>query len=535
MVSVDPKSADIAKSSSGEIMRQVMNPQPELGSVDIGTIELNLKSRDDIPHILLGLQYIYTNETLREEVFTILEQVKPKRSGKGLTEAEKEQPVSSDRGRPGMEQWKILVLGTLYLGLNTDYDRICELANEHKTIRKFLGHSGWLEAEEKPYHLQTLKDNLSHFTVEIYDQINQAVIKAGHTLVKKSPNGGPTAANEAAEPLYARIDSFVVETDVHFPTDLNLLYDAVRKAITESHTLAETCGLPGWRQYQHNINTFRRQYRKVQTIKRSNAKDEQKKAAKDKELEKEILAYLHQALDYMDRSVKTMNQALKMDIMPFHVAKLQEYQGYIQLLQDQIYRRTLLGEKIPHQEKIFSIFEPHTEWISKGKAGVPVELGVRVAIVEDQHRFILHHQVMQQLTDEKIAVSITEEALRRFPNIKGVSFDKGFHSKQNQIDLASLVDQVTLPKKGKCNEDEQKRESSDSFKQHRRQHSAVESAINALEHNGLDKCRAHGIEGFKRYVALAVVSRNIKRLGQIIRQQAIEKEKRRRGPYKKSA
>ncbi len=59
---------------------------------------------------------------------------------------------------------------------------------------------------------------------------------------------------------------------------------------------------------------------------------------------------------------------------------------------DQIRRRVILGEVIAHEEKVFSIFEPHTEWISKGKAGVPVELGLKVCILEDQHQFILHHQ-----------------------------------------------------------------------------------------------------------------------------------------------
>ena len=56
---------------------------------------------------------------------------------------------------------------------------------------------------------------------------------------------------------------------------------------------------------------------------------------------------------------------------------------------DQIKRRMIDGESIPHSEKVFSLHQPHTEWISKGKAGVPVELGLRVAIIEDQYGFIL--------------------------------------------------------------------------------------------------------------------------------------------------
>jgi IS5 family transposase len=157
-------------------MRQVIDPQLKLGEQDISAIELDVRSRDDIPRILAGLQHIYVTPQLREEVFTILAEVLPEgEDGKGK--------VSAETGRPGMEQWKILVLGTLRLGLNADYDRILELANQHATIRQMLGHGDW--ADETRYSLQTLKENLRLFTPEILDRINQVVVRAGHQLVKK--------------------------------------------------------------------------------------------------------------------------------------------------------------------------------------------------------------------------------------------------------------------------------------------------------------------------------------------------------------
>ena len=159
-------------------MRTVIQPQMQFGQVDIGTIVFNPKSRDDIPQLLRGLQYIYTNVALRERVFTILQEVMPKR-------VYAEGKASPKTGRPGMEQWKILVLGVLRLGLNADYDRIQELANEHKTIRQMLCHSEWLE-EEKRYELQTIKDNIGLFTPDILDRINQEVVSAGHQLLKKT-------------------------------------------------------------------------------------------------------------------------------------------------------------------------------------------------------------------------------------------------------------------------------------------------------------------------------------------------------------
>lgn len=523
-------------------MRTVHTTQMSLGQLDIASIKLNLKSRDDIPVILLGLQQIYITPELRDAVFKILIQVVPKRSGKGLTEVQQRQQASSERGRPGMEQWKILVLGVLRLGLNTDHDRIHELANHHGTIRQMLGHSEWYD--ETQYSLQAIKDNLSLFTPEILEQINQEVIKAGHILVKKSPKGGPTDKNSdpettaeksPSEILRGRCDSFVVETNVHFPTDINLLYDAVRKSIEGSAQLADRYSLLGWRQSRHNIKQFKAQYRRIQKLKHSTSQDERQKQKREDELELEYITYLQMGAQWLEKTEQTLQQALACGAMVLETLQLEQYQRDGHLLMDQIHRRVIFGEKIPHSEKIFSIFEPHTEWISKGKAGVPVELGLRVCIMEDQHQFILHHQVMEQQTDDKVAVEMVTESQKRFPQLAVASFDKGFHSPQNQNDLKEHLDQVILPKKGRLSEADKQREGSDEFKKLRNRHSGVESAINGLEHHGLDICPDHGIVGFKRYVAVAVLSRNIKRLGTLVRQQAREKEERKRGCYKKAA
>ena len=113
--------------------------------------------------------------------------------------------------------------------------------------------------------------------------------------------------------------------------------------------------------------------------------------------------------------------------------------------------------------------------------------------------------------------------------------DKGFHSPGNQIALKAVLACVVLPKKGRLSQADKAREAEPEFVNLRKQHSAVESAINALEVHGLDKCPDHGITGFKRYIALAVVARNIHRLGAVLRQQEQEREKRKRGSYKKAA
>lgn len=495
-------------------MRNVINPQMLLDGVDIGAIYLDPRSRDDIPQILRGLQYIYTEPALRERVFAILREVIPDRA-KGAGKA------NADAGRPGMEQWRILVLGVLRLGLNADFDRIHELANQHGTLRQMLGHGDWTDTTV--YKVQTLKDNLHLFTPELLDRINQEVVNAGHVLVKKKGQ---------QEGLEARCDSFVVETHVHYPTDINLLWDAMRKTIEICADLCKSHGLTDWRQSAFNLRQLKKLYRRAQKLKHSTSRDEGKRLDKEAAMREAHRAYLDQAQVHLDRAIGTRRLLSHLVLAPVFLGELDEFMGHARRQIEQVDRRVLQGQGIPHEEKVFSLFQPHTEWISKGKAGVPVELGLRVCVVEDQHRFILNHLVMQGVTDDAIAVSIVEETMQRFGPLRSISMDKGFHTKVNQEDLQVLATVVVMPKKGRLSAIDRARESEPEFQRLRQQHSAVESGINALEQHGLDVCPDHGIAGFKRYVALAVVARNVQRLGALLRQQEAE---RIREPYKKAA
>ena len=133
---------------------------------------------------------------------------------------------------------------------------------------------------------------------------------------------------------------------------------------------------------------------------------------------------------------------------------------------------------------------------------------------------------MQQSTDDQVAVPMVVAAKKRFPNLTACSFDKGFHTPRNQVALQEHLTLVALPRKGRLSQSAQAVLQADGFVKARRAHSAVESAINALEVHGLDRCPDHGIDGFKRYVALAVVARNIHRIGAILKQRQQEREQR---------
>ena len=121
----------------------------KFGEVDISKIEFDMQSRDEIPELLMGLREIYCNQKVRRQVFNVLQDLIP-------------EGTDPNNGRKGMDLWKILVLGTLRLCCNWDYDKLMEMANNHNKLRMMLGHSSLYD--EYYYPLQTLKDNVSLFT-----------------------------------------------------------------------------------------------------------------------------------------------------------------------------------------------------------------------------------------------------------------------------------------------------------------------------------------------------------------------------------
>jgi len=150
-------------------MRKVFHNQMSIGEVSIEDIEISTKSRDDVPRVLLGLQYIYKDKETRKELFELLDSVIPSH-------------INKNNGRPGMELWRVFVISMLRVHLDWDYDRLEEMINNHKTIRLMMGHGDYDDTE---YERKTLQNNLRLLTLEVLDRINQLIVKAGHKLVKK--------------------------------------------------------------------------------------------------------------------------------------------------------------------------------------------------------------------------------------------------------------------------------------------------------------------------------------------------------------
>ena len=466
-------------------MRQRFEQQLDLGLIPIAEVKIPLRSRDELPPVLAGLQHIFVTPELNRKVFAILED----RVCRGKKKT----------GRPGMDLWEILVLGVVRLALDCDYDRLEQLANYEKLIRSILGvETTKFGTHEKVYPYQTIRDNVTLLDEETISQISALVVEAGHRVVKKKEDQG----------LKIKADTYVLETNVHYPTDTNLLWDSGRKCLDVMQYLSEDGGLDGWRKHRRWRKDMKNAYREVTRASHGGGKN------KETRIKGAVMAYLAvaRALDkkitwslenYATTEIKIIAAMISLDY----------YQEMLRKHIDLVDRRLLKGEGIPHEEKVFSIFEPHSEWLAKGKAGKPVEIGHKVLIATDQYQFILHHQVIESQSDYHLAVPLAKQLVEKYKKIESLSFDKGFYSKDNKAAIADMINQVIMPKKGRLSEADKEEESSKTFKLLKRKHSAVESNINQLESNGLNRCPDKGITGYKRYTAFGVLSYNLHHLG----------------------
>jgi len=481
-------------------MRQRFEQQTSLGITPISEVKLPLKSRDELPQVLMALQYIFVTPELNEKFFSLLEN-----------------KICSDKkktGRKGMDLWHIIVLAIVRQALDTNWDRLECIANYDGLTRQILGvHANQFnEEDELEFSYQSIIDNVSVINEELLMEINTLVATHGRQLLKKKEN----------EEIKLKTDSFVLETNVHFPTDLNLLWDSLRKGLDTTSAIKALSNLQGWRK----INCIRSQTKSI-----FRATSQQVFRGKDESQKKQkVNEYINVAKALHKRFVEIIINPPS-TVLPETLVKLiidlMRYNDFIKKFIDQIERRLIKDEKIDASEKIYSIFETHTEWISKGKLNRSVELGHLLLITTDQHHFIVDYKVMEGEKDAPQIKPLSERIQKLYPNktIYSHSFDKGFFSKENlQILRQGKVENIILPKKGKLNKGEKERESTKEFKTLRNAHSAVESNINMLEHHGLNRCPDKGLHGYKRYVGLSVLAYNLHILGNHLKAEARKKE-----------
>ena len=285
------------------------------------------------------------------------------------------------------------------------------------------------------------------------------------------------------------------------------------------------CGVTGWRQSAHLLEEARKLFQRVRAAR-------QRKGRKGR---RKVQAYLRMARLLVARAEQSLAQLAAAGAPQAVREEVEGYVGHARRQIDQIDRRVLQGQRIPHEEKVFSIFEPHTRWCAKGKAGVAVELGVPVSVVECEQQFVLHWQVMWEGEDVDVACPLVAEAQELYPCLAACSFDKGFHSPANRERLDAALELNALPRKGRLSKADREREGAPAFRAARRAHAAVESAINNLEQRGLGRVRARGADGFERMVVLAVLAGNLHRIGLVLQRAERARLKRKRAKRKRAA
>lgn len=306
-----------------------------------------------------------------------------------------------------------------------------------------------------------------------------------------------------------KTDSFVVETETHFPTDYNLLFDSGRKSIETIKKL----NIPGWRKSKSWTKTLKGLMRELGRVSSSGGKN------KILRLEKATKEYLKKSKSLIKRIEEALLYDFKTEKEMLLLINLDYYNKMLKKHIDLLDRRLLQGEKIPHEEKIFSIFQPFVEMIKKGKSRPNVEIGKKIAITTDQNNLILDWQIAEKESDNELLIPIMDRLLTKY-KIKSISFDKGFSSKEDKELLSLFIDDVIMPKKGKLSKEEKSEESKPLFKKLKNKHSAVESNINELECRGLNRCPNRSYRTFKNYAGLACTAYNLHKIGRQMQNQS---------------
>src|SRR3954464_14292294 len=210
----------------GTAMRTSFPPNYQRQTTPIERVSFQLRCRHELIPILVALQHLYAQPEVCQRLLRRIQQ-------------DVNKDTRATRGRAGLSYWEVLVLAAVRLGCNCDYDALQDLAENHRTLRQILGVADdAIDPERPPYLWHRLRDNLCLLQPETIEEINHLLVAVGHELE-------PTAAEQV------RGDTFVVETNIHYPTEANLLEDGLRKVLDIAEDVQELLPVAGWRQQEY--------------------------------------------------------------------------------------------------------------------------------------------------------------------------------------------------------------------------------------------------------------------------------------------
>ena len=405
-----------------------------------------------------------------------------------------------DTGRNGMTAPEVLRSLVLMRVKNWDYRELRERIADGYTLRQFTGFN----CRPVPKH-NAFQRAFVRLTPETLRIVNDLVVEAAVGL-------------DLEDGAKLRVDTTVVQTDIHHPTDSTLLWDVVRVLTRLLIRLGDLLGrrLKGFR------NRRRAARRRMQAIQRMSATQRQRQqTGKYRELigiAEQVLACARSTLkDVRNARAKDLFCALAIDGIRQEIGR---YCGLADRVIDQARRRVLEGEQVPNAEKIYSIFEPHTDLIKRGKVQTPVEFGHKVFLAESAQGLITQYDVLRGNPSDEHHVGQSlqrhAQAFGRVPKL--YSADRGFFSERNlTLCHNSGVNVACIPQAGgKKAPVREACEKAPAFKQGQRFRAGIEGRISVLfRGRGMKRCLAQGFERFELLVGAAVLANNLMRIASL--------------------
>jgi transposase, IS5 family len=311
-----------------------------------------------------------------------------------------------------------------------------------------------------------------------------------------------------------RVDTTVVETNIHYPTDSSLLGDGAR-VLTRVMKRVEAAAGGLARKIRNRMRTVRQKVRAIALASRQKgAAGEQKRRP------------LYRGWLSVTRKIVKQAQGVLQEMKQFgrqkrkRVSGLRNQRATMTERVQQVIQQTrvrVLGGNTKYSNKIVSVFEPQTEIIRKGKASKPTEFGKLVKIQEAENQIITHYEVYNQRpSDASLLVDAVEkhrEQTGRIPHT--IAADSGFYTQANEKQLqASGVKRISIPNRKTRSPERRAHQKQRWFKKGQRWRTGCEGRISVLKRrHGLNRCLYRGPEGMQRWVGLGVIADNLINIG----------------------
>ena len=398
-------------------------------------------------------------------------------------------------GRRGLTPQQVLRALILKRVKNWDYRELRERIADGMTLRQFTEFH-WARV---PKHHAFHRD-FNRLTPDTLKAINELIVQAAVDL-----------GLEDGSKL--RVDTTVMETDIHHPTDNTLLWDVVRVITRLVGQLAKARKRQCFKGF---CNRTRAARRRMQEIQRMTSRQRQERQTTTY---RALIGITEEVVESARRVVQDTSNASGKDLFAdLAVAGfrkgIEHYCGLGDRVIDQARRRVLNGEQLADAEKIYSIFEPHTDLIKRGKVRTPLEFGHKVFLAESAKGLITQYKVLDGNPSDAIHVAPSlkchKKAFGHAPKLYGA--DRGFFSEQNLASCArSGVSLACIPQRGgKKTAKREAYEKGAAFKKGQRFRAGIEGRISVLSRGrGMKRCFAEGSERFELWVGAAVLANNL--------------------------